>query len=97
MVPQAAAVYFGRGKEPDQYLSTSTEAVTTSNNTSDDQYVREFGLTGLDGAAFVSGLALIPKLPTPMIRANQFLALRCVWKPDQTVRVRYLPMAGESC
>jgi alpha-1,3-glucan synthase len=47
-----AAIYVGRGKQPNQYFANSTEATTASNETDDDLYVREFGLTALDGAAF---------------------------------------------
>ncbi|KAI1850190.1 hypothetical protein JX265_013469 [Neoarthrinium moseri] len=47
-----AAIYFGRGKQPNHYLTNFTEAVITSNSTDASEYVRDFGLTALDGAAF---------------------------------------------
>jgi len=50
--PKLAAVYFGRGKQPDQALSNSVDAVYTSNASSSDSYIREFGNSALDGAAF---------------------------------------------
>ena len=50
--PRLAAVYFGRGKEPPQYNYNTTDVLTTSNYTDDDLFIREFGLSAIDGAAF---------------------------------------------
>ncbi|RMD42620.1 hypothetical protein DV735_g2493, partial [Chaetothyriales sp. CBS 134920] len=49
--PRLAANYFGRGKRPDQALDDSTLAVFT-NSSQADGYIRDFGNTALDGAAF---------------------------------------------
>lgn len=50
--PKLASVYFGRGKEPDQALSIAADAVHTNNATEADNFIRPFGHTALDGAAF---------------------------------------------
>lgn len=50
--PRLAAVYFGRGKEPPQYNYNTSEAVATSNYTSQSEFIRDYGLTAIDGAAF---------------------------------------------
>ncbi|RDW80976.1 hypothetical protein BP5796_05674 [Coleophoma crateriformis] len=50
--PRLAAVYVGRGKEPDQALSNASLAVFASNETDPSTFVRPFGQTALDGAAF---------------------------------------------
>lgn len=47
-----ASIYIGRGKQPDQYWTNFTEAVTATNASDDSAYVREYGLTALDGAGF---------------------------------------------
>lgn len=47
-----AAIYIGRGKQPNQYFANVSEAMMASNQTDDDLYVRDFGLTALDGAGF---------------------------------------------
>lgn len=44
-------VYFGRGKQPDQYVTNFTQAAMAT-NTTDGKYIRDFGLTPLDGTAF---------------------------------------------
>jgi alpha-1,3-glucan synthase len=58
-----AAIYIGRGKQPNQYSTNFTEAVLASNTTDSSEYVREFGLTALDGPGFqytiYSGLTLL--------------------------------------
>lgn len=50
--PKLAAVYFGRGKDPAQALAVSADAVYTNNATDADSFIRPFGSTALDGAAF---------------------------------------------
>jgi alpha-1,3-glucan synthase len=50
--PKLAAVYVGRGKQPDQALADHSQAVYTSNATDPASFVRPFGLTALDGSAF---------------------------------------------
>ena len=46
------AVYFGRGKQPDMVFDNTTEAQLASNTTNSSSYIREFGLSVLDGEAF---------------------------------------------
>ena len=46
------AVYFGRGKQPDMTFDNLTEAQLASNTTNSSSYIREFGLSALDGEAF---------------------------------------------
>ncbi|ORY55827.1 uncharacterized protein BCR38DRAFT_461815 [Pseudomassariella vexata] len=49
---QQAAIYYGRGMQPNQYFMNSTVSALSSNTTDDTTYVRDFGLSGLDGAGF---------------------------------------------
>ncbi|RMZ91848.1 hypothetical protein DV736_g892, partial [Chaetothyriales sp. CBS 134916] len=49
--PRLAANYFGRGKMPDQALEDPSLAVYT-NSSQEAGYIRDFGETALDGAAF---------------------------------------------
>lgn len=46
------AVYFGRGKQPDMAFDNLTEAQLASDTTNSSTYIREFGLSALDGEAF---------------------------------------------
>lgn len=47
------SVYIGRGKQPDMYGDNFTAAITTTNATAnDDTYIRDNGLSALDGAGF---------------------------------------------
>lgn len=50
--PKLAAAYVGRGKQPDQELTHPSDALTTSKSTSADNFIRPFGLSALDAAAF---------------------------------------------
>lgn len=50
--PKLAATYFGRGKTPDQILENATSAYLTTNATDPDNFIRAWGNTALDGAAF---------------------------------------------
>lgn len=50
--PNLASIYVGRGKQPNHALGSPAEAVTTSNTTDADQFVRPVGLSALDGSAF---------------------------------------------
>jgi len=50
--PKLAATYFGRGKKPDQELSSASQGLFTSNVTDADNFIRPWGMTALDGAAF---------------------------------------------
>ncbi|KIV87923.1 hypothetical protein, variant [Exophiala sideris] len=53
--PPLAAVYMGRGKQPDMYFENITEAQLASNLSSTQNasaYLRESGSSALDGAAF---------------------------------------------
>jgi alpha-1,3-glucan synthase len=50
--PNLASVYIGRGKQPDQALTTTKDSVTASNETDPDTFIRPFGMSALDGAAF---------------------------------------------
>lgn len=47
-----SAIYFGRGKAADQYATNFTEAALATNTTSATDYIRDWGLTALDGTAF---------------------------------------------
>jgi alpha-1,3-glucan synthase len=47
-----SSIFFGRGKQPDQYWTNLTEAQTASNATSEDHFLRGPGQSALDGAAF---------------------------------------------
>lgn len=47
-----SAVYFGRGKAADQYATNFTEAALATNTTSTTDYIRDSGLSALDGTAF---------------------------------------------
>lgn len=49
--PRLAAVYVGRGKQPDMAFKNLTEAVVASKE-STTSYIRPFGSSALDGAAF---------------------------------------------
>lgn len=58
--PNLAAVYIGRGKQPNQAFNTTekssgnniTTVVMRLNNTSDEDFIRPHGRAALDGAAF---------------------------------------------
>ncbi len=50
--PNLASVYVGRGKQPDQALTKSENSVTASNETDPETFIRPFGMSALDGAAF---------------------------------------------
>lgn len=50
--PDLAATYFGRGKTPDQAHDNAASALATTNVTDPDDYIRSWGHTALDGAAF---------------------------------------------
>ena len=50
--PDLAAIYIGRGKQPNQVVSNVTEAFVSTNVTDSASFVRPFGLSALDGAAF---------------------------------------------
>lgn len=47
-----SSVFFGRGRQADQYATNFTEAAMATNTSSSTEYIREFGLTALDGTAF---------------------------------------------
>lgn len=52
---QQAAIYVGRGKQPDMYLDNVTVAAAATNETDAEgaySYIRDYGLTALDGSAF---------------------------------------------
>ncbi|KAL3425171.1 glycosyl transferase group 1 [Phlyctema vagabunda] len=50
--PKLSAVYVGRGKQPDQELDDKSLAVFTNNETDASTFIRPFGETALDAAAF---------------------------------------------
>jgi alpha-1,3-glucan synthase len=50
--PRLGAVYFGRGKQPDQALTDPSQAVYTSQDSNASSFIRPFGSTALDGASF---------------------------------------------
>ncbi|KAK7732518.1 hypothetical protein SLS53_008403 [Cytospora paraplurivora] len=47
-----AAVYIGRGKQPDMYFNNATEAAMATNTTDASTYIRNSSLSALDGAGF---------------------------------------------
>ncbi|KUI66955.1 Cell wall alpha-1,3-glucan synthase mok13 [Cytospora mali] len=47
-----AAIYIGRGKQPDMYFGNATEAAMASNTTDSSSYIRNASLSALDGAGF---------------------------------------------
>ncbi|KAI3390844.1 hypothetical protein diail_8547 [Diaporthe ilicicola] len=47
-----SSVYTGRGKQPNHYTTNTTAAALSTNTTDPDKYIRDFGLSALDGAAF---------------------------------------------
>lgn len=47
-----SSIYYGRGRQADQYATNYTAAAMESNTTSSTDYIREFGMTALDGTAF---------------------------------------------
>lgn len=47
-----SALYFGRGKGPDQEQMNVTASMLSSNESNPDEYIREWGNAALDGAAF---------------------------------------------
>lgn len=49
---EMSSIYFGRGMEPDAYMTNFTEAAMTTNLTNGTEYTREFGQSALDGTAF---------------------------------------------
>ena len=50
--PKLAANYYGRGKKPNQALEIASQAVLSTNLSDADGYIRPWGMTALDGAAF---------------------------------------------
>jgi alpha-1,3-glucan synthase len=50
--PNLASVYIGRGKQPDQALARTEDSVIASNETDPQTFIRPFGMSALDGAAF---------------------------------------------
>jgi len=50
--PKLAATYYGRGKKPDQSLDIASDAIFTTNVSDADNFIRPWGMTALDGAAF---------------------------------------------
>lgn len=46
------SIYLGRGKEPEMGAENLTEAVTASNVTARDKYIRDLGKNALDAGAF---------------------------------------------
>ncbi|ERF68903.1 hypothetical protein EPUS_08063 [Endocarpon pusillum Z07020] len=50
--PNLASVYNGRGKQPDQALANIEDSVFSSNETDPASFIRPFGMSALDGAAF---------------------------------------------
>ena len=50
--PRLAATYVGRGKQPDQELKVPFDALSTSNTSDPDNFIRSFGHSALDAAAF---------------------------------------------
>jgi len=49
---QQAAIFVGRGKQPDQTFSNLTEASIASGTANPSSYVRDFGSSALDQSAF---------------------------------------------
>ncbi|KAL9588903.1 MAG: hypothetical protein Q9203_002289 [Teloschistes exilis] len=50
--PKLASIYVGRGKQPNMVESNVTKALTATNLTNSSSYIRDFGMSALDGAAF---------------------------------------------
>jgi alpha-1,3-glucan synthase len=50
--PNLASVYNGRGKQPDQALTRIEDSVISSKETDAETFIRPFGMSALDGAAF---------------------------------------------
>jgi alpha-1,3-glucan synthase len=50
--PNLASVYNGRGKQPDQALARIEDSVISSKETDAQTFIRPFGMSALDGAAF---------------------------------------------
>lgn len=46
------SIYVGRGRQPDQYVSSALEAVALTNASNQDYSLRDPGFNALDGAAF---------------------------------------------
>lgn len=49
---QQAAIYIGRGKQPDMYVDNVTVAALATNETDAGGYIRNYGLSALDGSSF---------------------------------------------
>lgn len=50
--PRLAAVYFGRGKQPDQQYSSELVAINSTKDTNAEQYIRPLDKVALNGASF---------------------------------------------
>ena len=50
--PNLAAIFVGRGKQPNQVEMDISEAYTRNKDSNRSAYVRDFGMSALDGAAF---------------------------------------------
>ncbi|KAL9049938.1 MAG: hypothetical protein Q9162_006938 [Coniocarpon cinnabarinum] len=50
--PQQAPVFIGRGKQADSWFKEADESILATNNDSYSPYLREFGMSALDGSAF---------------------------------------------
>jgi alpha-1,3-glucan synthase len=50
--PNLASVYVGRGKQPNQALAATEDSVIASNETDPETFIRPFGMSAMDGAAF---------------------------------------------
>ncbi|CEJ56521.1 Putative Alpha-1,3-glucan synthase Ags1 [Penicillium brasilianum] len=46
------SIYLGRGRQPNQYPSTASEAMAMTNESSSQYFLREIGHEAIDGAAF---------------------------------------------
>lgn len=46
------AVYIGRGKSPDNYVTNVTQAISMTNESDSKYFIRDVGQSALDGAAF---------------------------------------------
>ena len=53
--PLQASVFIGRGKQADSWFENPEQAILASNNDSYSPYLREFGMSALDGSAFEYG------------------------------------------
>lgn len=87
---QQAAIYVGRGKQPDMYFDNITIAATATNETDSDgySYIRDYGLSALDGSSFqyiiygpmtrFLGYVFLPFFPPAyvMISADAYSTLR---------------------